>query len=57
MQEYKVQINFQGYVRGTSVVTVLANSEEEALRNANSIDESTIDLIRNDTEIIDKEVL
>lgn len=57
MPEYKVQINFQGYVRGTSVVTVLANSEEEALRNANSIDESTIDLIRNDTEITDKEVL
>lgn len=57
MPEYKVQINFQGYVRGTSVVTVQANSEEEALRNANTIDESTIDLIRNDTEIIDKEVL
>lgn len=57
MPEYKVQINFQGYVRGTSVVTVQANSEEEALRNANSIDESTIDLIRNDTEITDKEVL
>lgn len=57
MPEYKVQINFQGYVRGTSIVTVQANSEEEALERAHYIDESTIDLIRNDTEITDKEVL
>lgn len=57
MAEYKVLLNFQGYIRGTSVVTIEANSEEEALKNANSIDESVINIIRDDTEITDKEIL
>ncbi len=57
MPEYKVRISFQGYVRGHSTVTVEADSEEEALDKAHYIDESSIDLSRNDTEITDKEVL
>ncbi len=56
MAEYKVRISFQGYVRGHSIVTVEADSEEEALDKAHYIDESTIDLARNDTEITDKEI-
>ena len=57
MAEYQVRINFQGYVRGHSIVTVEADSEEEALKRAHYIDESTIELVRNDTEITDKEIM
>lgn len=56
MPEYKVRVSFQGYVRGHSIVTVEADSEEEALDKAHYIDESTIDIVRNDTEITDKEI-
>jgi len=56
MPEYKVRVNFQGYVRGHSIVTVQADSEEEALNKVHYIDESTINLARNDTEITDKEI-
>lgn len=56
MAEYKVRISFQGYVRGHSIVTVQADSEEEALNKVHYIDESTINLARNDTEITDKEI-
>ncbi|QSJ03677.1 hypothetical protein KNV77_gp024 [Klebsiella phage vB_KpnP_P184] len=51
---YKVNMNFQGYIRGTCTHEVEANSEEEAILNCPKyINESTIDIIRDDTEITD----
>lgn len=55
--KYKVVLNFQGYIRGTCTHEVDANSEEEALKLApHYIDESTINIVRDDTEITDKSV-
>jgi hypothetical protein len=53
MKEYKVVRNYSGYVRGSVTYTVLAKSEEEALRNWYGGEEVSNDIIRDDTETTD----
>lgn len=52
--KYTVTVNFQGYVRGSYTHEVDAQSPEEAIKLCpNYINETTIELVRDDTEITD----
>lgn len=50
MNKYKVQINYQGYVRGYKTIEVEADSEEEAKENWDAGVELENEIVRDDTE-------
>ena len=52
--KYTVTVQFQGYIRGSYTHEVEANSEEEAIKNVPKyINETTLNVVRDDTEITD----
>lgn len=57
-REYQVTHHRQGYIRFTETITVEAESAEEALEEAECRRGmyTNIDVIRDDTEITDREV-
>lgn len=50
--KYTITVDFQGYMRGRCTHEVEAESEEEAIKAApHYINEATIEIVRDDTEI------
>lgn len=54
MAKYKVQVPFSGYVRGTKVFDVVADSPEEAISKARDYEweDEHMDVVRDDTDTV-----
>lgn len=57
MPKYEVVVEFSGYVRGNCTLTVEADSEEEALQRSRYINDKTVNIVREDIEIVDKYII
>ena len=52
MAKYEVEVPFSGYVRGTKIFEVVADSPEEAISKARGYeyDDEHMDVVRDDTD-------